>query len=778
MRRSLETSGNCMKVYDLQNSLRSSHFSSTRSVDANNFSLMRLFIKQKSLSKEAVSLSSSCTDPSQEGVCSSSENHSGVNDSSDWPMNSQSENDMDGSASPIPVTALSNHMMHDRLYRGRGGGSPNIMAGVNQDNTTNPTDMSNSHGNVSFEGMLNNNNLTHLVDNANSNPIDNITSFEDSLKETNPCSKPPMTSPIREEPEGMDISVDSRCENKVLLDQSEKENKPHEVLRLKDGNMDQTKTSFKSRTKDIGNKNIQTNKNSINAFTDEKKRPESPGTPKHHIMKKDNLNSSQRKRQDSGNSSSGYISNKGSTERIRRSSESDKIMNMLDRPKPKPRSLKQVADQCLQTSNLKVSATVNTSSIVDRKEVYVYYPNYALPDLGFLKEKKYSVDARIFLVPQHYIVHNPDPKAFRENRSKRPFSCGDMEKLKRHGFSHVKDWDSLNFLLPKELKEMLLDDTECMETIKPSFCKPSKGLRRPVTSDYTHQKIPQDIKESKGSSSSLNSNQPSSGYRGSSTMLNDSDGDGTTQPDSRYIYRYDNGSIDPDNGPPLPKRSISLNEDSPLSDGTPLGINENPPPRPPLPRGILRKCTSLRDDQHHRQPGPKRYSSGDATSTSSKNSAKEELLKRRSLQEPIDAEGSSVKDNENITDNDRDKGAAMGCSCVSECTGFCTKGLRKKNLLLVDELPEVSSHEEFTDADLVRLRSQVSEFLAAKGSDVGGILPLDTNPNSTCDCPRKSVSFAKTCAHRQQALNQNPANLPQRVRNNTSLVNLYTKKVL
>ena len=196
--------------------------------------------------------------------------------------------------------------------------------------------------------------------------------------------------------------------------------------------------------------------------SDEKHRSKSPGTPKKTVR------SSQSQRQDSGNSSSGYASTKGSTEKIRRSSDSNTPHHTPQRPRPKPRALKQMADQCLQTSNLKVSATMNTSNLIDRKDVYVYYPNYALPDLSFLKDQKYNVDARIFLVPQHY-NRPPDLRKIRENRTKRPFSCNDMEKLRKRGLSHVKDWDSLNVLLPKEFKEMLSDNTDCMETIKPTF---------------------------------------------------------------------------------------------------------------------------------------------------------------------------------------------------------------------------------------------------------------------------------------------------------------------
>ncbi|XP_071516962.1 uncharacterized protein [Panulirus ornatus] len=772
MRRSLEASNGCVKVFDLQNSMRSSQSSRTIANETNNFSLVKLFMRQKSLSKEAVSLSSSI---SQEGACSSSDNQSNVHDSSDWPMNSQSENDMDGSASPIPPPALMRQngvIYHERGFRRRTGslGAPEITPRannmtLNQDFTlpdTTTTDTTTTTANTQQDGLMNNNNNNNIItaaavlDNNSiqlSNTMDNVTSFEDSLKETNPCSKPPVTSPIREEPEGMDISMDSRGESKVLLDQSEKETKMHDVLRLRDNkhNMEKNNmTPIKSASKDLGNKNM--NKNAFNIRVDERKRSQSPGTPKKGNNRRDSSNNTPRKRQDSGNSSSGYLSNRGSTEKIRRPSDSDQTNAPQEKPRPKPRVMKQMSDQCLQTSNLKVSATVNTSFDLDKKEVYVYYPNYALPDLGFLKDKKYNIDARVFLVPQHYSSRPEEIKKAKESRIRRPFSCGDMEKLRKHGFGHIRDWESLNFLLPKELKEMLLDETDCMETTKPSFCHSPKPSRRPVSCDYSQQKCSHELRAS-ASASSLNSTQPSSGFRGSSTMLNDSEGENGGLLDQRYVYRYDTASTDSEGlekAPPLPKRSISL----PVEERHGPDDPDTPPPRPPLPRGILRKSSSLKEEiSKGASSHNKRYSAIDA----GRGNMREDLLKRRSLQEPMEQMAQRVvretipevaqacPHQEIEKDASLNPPSPMGCSCVNQCTGFCGKGLQKKNLLRVSELPDVSSHEDLTEDDLLRIRSQVSNLLVTRES-VGPILAECSN---TCDiCPKKSVSFAeKVCVH-------------------------------
>lgn len=94
------------------------------------------------------------------------------------------------------------------------------------------------------------------------------------------------------------------------------------------------------------------------------------------------------------------------------------------------------------------------------KPVYVLYPNYVLPNLDFLNEKS-AVDNVLFM-PQKA------PKVPLLNR-RRPFSFNDIEMLKRRGFGHVKDWDSLNVLLPQEYRKILADVPEISSHIRPGM---------------------------------------------------------------------------------------------------------------------------------------------------------------------------------------------------------------------------------------------------------------------------------------------------------------------
>lgn len=232
------------------------------------------------------------------------------------------------------------------------------------------------------------------------------------------------------------------------------------------------------------------------------------------------------------------------------------------------------------------------------KPVYVLYPNYVLPDLNFLKEKEKDI-ANVYLIPQGV------PQNMNATK-RRPFSCNDVEALKRKGFSHVQDWDSLNFLLPRECRKILADVPEVAHLIgrkeeikhqKPSFCAspPVRRRVRPSSCDCTRvlDRMNSDPVTTTSSSSST-ATQPSSGYRGSSTMLlTDSQNSPapTTNFNPLFVYRYDSvtsseaslinsdrqRSITTMAAPPLPKRSISLSHDN-KSKG------EIVPPRPPLPK--------------------------------------------------------------------------------------------------------------------------------------------------------------------------------------------------
>ncbi|KAJ8979938.1 hypothetical protein NQ317_003680, partial [Molorchus minor] len=159
------------------------------------------------------------------------------------------------------------------------------------------------------------------------------------------------------------------------------------------------------------------------------------------------------------------------------------------------------------------------------KQLYVLYPNYVLPDLDFLNEKPEDV-SKLLLVPQR--VQNVT------SNKKRPFSCNDLEALKKKGFNHIKDWDSLNFLLPQEYRKILADVPEISEHIKtsvkekPSFIQNRFNKRRPLSCEIN-------------SSSSSTATQPSSGYRGSSTILTDSQNSPapTSNLNPLFVYRYD-----------------------------------------------------------------------------------------------------------------------------------------------------------------------------------------------------------------------------------------------
>ncbi|CAH2040550.1 unnamed protein product, partial [Iphiclides podalirius] len=208
-----------------------------------------------------------------------------------------------------------------------------------------------------------------------------------------------------------------------------------------------------------------------------------------------------------------------------------------------------------------------------------------------------------------------------QGKGKRPFSCNDVEVLKKKGLGHIKDWDSLNFLLPLECKQLLSEMPELMQHMKEK-----EGNTTAV------------------SSSSSTATQPSSGYRGSSTMLTDSSAQNSPAPAGNFnplfVYRYDSATSSEAScanndgqriNPSIPKRSLSLADQARLAKQGELA-----PPRPPLPKGILRKSM---DKTRKTTAQTKRYSMFEldefiqdpivcATAIT------EQKTKRRSLQEP------------------------------------------------------------------------------------------------------------------------------------------------
>ncbi|XP_045478169.1 uncharacterized protein LOC123683260 isoform X2 [Harmonia axyridis] len=347
------------------------------------------------------------------------------------------------------------------------------------------------------------------------------------------------------------------------------------------------------------------------------------------------------------------------------------------------------------------------------KPVYVIYPNYVLPNLDFLNEKEDDV-AKILLMPQR-------PPQITVQK-KRPLSCNDLEILKAKGFSHVKDWDSLNFLLPPECREILSDIPEVADYIKRTSVKQppprtTRTRRRPVSCDYSERTFTSN--QTNVSSSSSTATQPSSGYRGSSTILNDSQN--SPAPGNNlnplFVYRYDSVTSSEASfmqndrqrsittAPPLTKRCVSVTH------------GEIIPPRPPLPKNILSK-------------DPKRFSLCETTSDSPV--FEDNKYKRISLQEPY-----YLARNKKLSETE-DEGVDAGTSSSSLDEHEPPLVTRSKSNRLfpnmsIDELTQFeeflkcsgissSDGEDLSDENFTQLRSYVSRFLSLKMNQEGGEL--------------------------------------------------------
>ncbi|XP_018565929.1 uncharacterized protein LOC108906959 isoform X2 [Anoplophora glabripennis] len=340
-----------------------------------------------------------------------------------------------------------------------------------------------------------------------------------------------------------------------------------------------------------------------------------------------------------------------------------------------------------------------------QKPVYVLYPNYVLPDLDFLNEKDEL--SKLLLLPQKA------PNV--TSTKKRPFSCNDLETLKRRGFGHVKDWDSLNFLLPQEYRQILAEVPEISEHIKtntkekPSFMQNKFTKRRPLSCEINQTNV---------SSSSSTATQPSSGYRGSSSLLTDSQNSPatTTNLNPLFVYRYDSVTSSEASlmtsdrqhsitttAPPLPLRCVSL------------GQGETVPPRPPLPRGILRRGAEKADPS-------KRYSMYETS--------EEELIvedpgyKRKSFPEPY-----YLQRHKKLSETE-DEGVDAGTSSSSldEHPEYPThrnllSNISTDELVQLEEFLKLSgisaSDEEHTEESLIQLRSYVGKFLSLKINQEG-----------------------------------------------------------
>ncbi|XP_045767406.1 uncharacterized protein LOC123868813 isoform X7 [Maniola jurtina] len=320
-------------------------------------------------------------------------------------------------------------------------------------------------------------------------------------------------------------------------------------------------------------------------------------------------------------------------------------------------------DKSMQTSMLQASSMSHDREIYKiveasfleklkeggcEKPVFVLYPNYTLPDISFLNGRP-----NIYLSPVKVNI-SPKSNDTRRNRmqvkGKRPFSCNDVEMLKKKGLGHIKDWDSLNFLLPLECKQLLSEMPELMQHMKEKelsnkcdkYCNvspASKQRNRPMSCDCNNLANTTAV-----SSSSSTATQPSSGYRGSSTMLTDESAQNSPAPTGNFnplfVYRYDSATSSEAScaniegqriNPSIPKRSLSLADQNRIAKQGELA-----PPRPPLPKSILRKSM---DKTRKSTAHTKRYSMFELDDIIQDpivcaTAAVEHKTKRRSLQEP------------------------------------------------------------------------------------------------------------------------------------------------
>lgn len=199
-------------------------------------------------------------------------------------------------------------------------------------------------------------------------------------------------------------------------------------------------------------------------------------------------------------------------------------------------------DRAIQTS---VRETGNKEGVKEEKKpVYVLYPNYTLPDLGFLRSGPTA--ERVLLAPVKYARSPGTPPGITETQPPyRTVTRRDLENLRQKGLDHVMDWSSLTPLLPSEYWSLLCELPQVRQHSgarldKPAFVtspNPSKDINTPPPNFGGRTNV--------NSSESSTGTAPSSGYRGSSTLLSESGGPTNNTPVSNtpannplYVYNY------------------------------------------------------------------------------------------------------------------------------------------------------------------------------------------------------------------------------------------------
>nr|XP_018914980.1 PREDICTED: uncharacterized protein LOC109042593 isoform X3 [Bemisia tabaci] len=355
-----------------------------------------------------------------------------------------------------------------------------------------------------------------------------------------------------------------------------------------------------------------------------------------------------------------------------------------------------------------------------KKPVYIMYPNYTLPDLKFLKNPGTELDLNnVFLMPQKFVTSPTSesapqmPQVPDVQPKPRPFSCGDLEALKKKGFGHIREWDSLAMLLPRDYRRVLSEVPELHEHFKdkldevpkPLFCLSPPPYptnpKRTTSQDFEKPKRQSSFSSDgysdcenrgkNGSFSSTATHQGSSGYRGSSTILSDSGSNQSHLPGSNpmFVYKYDSAASS-ETSLKTQKEMRTMENERKASDFK--------------LKSILRNASLENLKSRKNTLNTKRYSMfefGDAeTNTVSENNSNK--IKRRSLPEHLQPNKEHVPEDEGIM-----------------CYQDDVEARRLEDLLEIS-----GGFEQWQEVDMAKLRAQVSHFLSQAN--------------------RKSVSFNQT----------------------------------
>lgn len=243
-------------------------------------------------------------------------------------------------------------------------------------------------------------------------------------------------------------------------------------------------------------------------------------SPTHHVLRDGSINARKQHLANINNNNS--IERESLKETLKSVSDTSRTSDNITQVFGKSKIPLSLITRSIQTSALKQSVKVvppsflaqlnlnMKSNMQKHAPVYVIYPNYVLPDLGFVK----NFHSHIVLSPLGLEESLP--------KKRRPMSTADIEHLKENEYNNIVDWKSLLSLLPLEYKKMLkhipevkMVYNEAQIPQKPLFCM-SPPIRRgrvalcDCSSYYTSSPT-----------GSGTSQQPSSGYEGSSAMLTD-----------------------------------------------------------------------------------------------------------------------------------------------------------------------------------------------------------------------------------------------------------------